>query len=91
MPADDINVTARLTGAPWWPSREQPIYAYLCGCGAIYSSLTRISSGIFASRRMMVFTITQVLHRALSDVSAAFKGGTVEQQEVLFKENPSYT
>ena len=38
----------------------------------MYSSLTRISSGIFASRRMMVFTITQVLHRALSDVSAAF-------------------
>ena len=31
----------------------------------MYSSLTRISSGIFASRRVMVFTITQVLHRAL--------------------------
>ena len=44
--------------------------AHLCGCGAMYSSFTRISSGILASRRMMVFTMTQVLQQH-SDVSSA--------------------
>lgn len=58
-------VLTTLTGTCCLPCSEQPVYRYLCGCGAIYSSLTRISSGIFASRRVMVFTITQVLHRAL--------------------------
>lgn len=35
--------------------------ARLCGCGAMYSIFTRISSGIFASRRVTVLTMTHVL------------------------------
>jgi hypothetical protein len=38
------------------------VVRHLLGCGARYSILARISSGIFANRLVRVFTITHVLH-----------------------------
>ncbi len=42
-------------------ARPEVTQARLCGCGAMYSIFTRISSGIFASRRVTVLTMTHVL------------------------------